>query len=45
MVEVGGWVGDIATLNLDVTNSGKNYYGICQWKKSMYPKVVGMNLE
>lgn len=45
MVEVGGWVGDIATLNLDVTNNGRTYYGICQWKKSMYPKVVGMNLE
>lgn len=45
MVEVGGWVGDIATFNLDVTNNGRVYYGLCQWKKSIYPKVVGMNLE
>ena len=45
MVEVGGWIDNIATMNLDVTNNGKVYYGLCQWKKSLYPEVVGMNLQ
>ena len=45
MTEVGEWVGNIATMNLDVYNNGKTYYGICQWKKRGYSEVVGTSLE
>lgn len=45
MVEVGGWEGNIATMNLDVTNNGKTYYGTWQWNKRLYPDVVGLNIE
>ena len=45
MTEVGGWISNYATMNLDVCNSGKTYYGLCQWKKKIYPQVVGCDLD
>lgn len=45
MTEVGGWIKNYATMNLDVTNSNKIYYGMCQWSKKLYPKVIGMSLS
>lgn len=45
MTEVGGWISNYATMNLDICNSGKTYYGICQWKKKIYPGVVGRDLQ
>lgn len=40
MVEVGG-----NTLDLQPTIETDEYYGICQWKKKYFPKVVGASLE
>lgn len=45
MTEVGGWVGNAATMNLNVTASGKTYYGTWQWKKKSYKDVVGAGIE
>ena len=40
MAEVGG-----QTLNLNYTNETKNYYGMCQWNKKTYKKVIGQDLQ
>ncbi|MBE6148275.1 MAG: hypothetical protein E7167_02000 [Firmicutes bacterium] len=41
MAEVGG-----QTLNINpLRNSGNGYYGMCQWSKKYYPKVVGEDLN
>lgn len=44
MTEVGGWIADYATMNLDVTNSNRTYYGMCQWSRRLYPQAIGMSL-
>jgi len=41
MAELGG-----QTLNINpLRNSGNGYYGMCQWSKKYYPKVVGEDLN
>jgi len=41
MAELGG-----QTLNINpLRNSGDGYYGMCQWSKKYYPKVVGEDLN